>query len=82
MNEFRQPPLHAIELFFRVERAGHGQLKTGSDPEMSVEGQIIDEVRLMSFDKIKQLPADNVHSLFQHCQTLEDVFRLRGYWPR
>ncbi|RYF50773.1 MAG: NUDIX domain-containing protein, partial [Cytophagaceae bacterium] len=40
VNEFMQPPLHALELFFRVDALG-GQLLAGTDPEMSPDGQII-----------------------------------------
>ena len=81
VNECMLPPLHALELFFRVNALG-GQLRAGTDPEMSPDGQIIEEVRLMSFDEIKACPPDEVHALFRYCDTLDDVFRLRGYLPR
>ena len=79
-SEFMQPPLHAIELFFTVHVTG-GTLRQGVDPEMSADGQIIDEVRLMSFAEIKRCPPATVHALFSHCSSLDDVFRLRGYLP-
>ena len=78
VNEFMQPPLHALELFFGVHVTG-GSLRQGIDPEMSLDDQIIQEVRLMSFDEIKSYPPEEVHALFQYCNSLEDVFRLRGY---
>lgn len=78
VNEFMQPPLHAIELFFTVRATG-GSLRLGIDPEMSLDGQIIEEVRLMSFAEIKRYPSKEVHALFQYCNSLDDVFRLRGY---
>ncbi|QJD79089.1 NUDIX domain-containing protein [Spirosoma rhododendri] len=81
VNEFMQPPLHALELFFRVDALG-GQLLAGTDPEMSADGQIIQEVRLMSFDEIKAYPPEEVHALFRLCHSLSDVFALRGYLPR
>lgn len=81
VNEFMLAPLHAMELFFAVRAIG-GSLQQGFDPEMSADGQIIDEVRLLSFDEIKQYPPSEVHALFQYCQSLDDVFRLRGYLPR
>ena len=34
LNEFLQPPLHALELFFEVRVTG-GTLRTGTDPEAS-----------------------------------------------
>ncbi|GAB2534153.1 NUDIX domain-containing protein [Spirosoma aerophilum] len=78
VNEFMQAPLHALELFFQVRATG-GQLKQGIDPEMSTEGQIIQEVRLMSFDEIKSYPPDEVHALFRYCDSIDDVFSLKGY---
>lgn len=78
VNEFMQPPLHAMELFFTVQVTG-GALRPGFDPEMSLAGQIIEEVRLMNFDEIKQYPPEEVHALFRHCHSMDDVFRLRGY---
>lgn len=78
VNEFMQPPLHAMELFFTVRVTG-GSLRQGFDPEMSLAGQIIEDVRLMTFDEIKQYPPEEVHALFQYCDSLDDVFRLRGY---
>ncbi|MBC8155079.1 MAG: NUDIX hydrolase [Bacteroidetes bacterium] len=78
VNEFLSQPLHALELFFAVNRLG-GELHQGIDPEMSADGQIIDDVRLMTFDEIKAHPPHEVHTLFSHCQSLDDVFGLQGY---
>lgn len=78
VNEFMQPPLHAMELFFTVQVTG-GSLRQGIDPEMSLAGQIIEDVRLMSFEEIKRYPPDEVHALFRYCDSLDDAFRLRGY---
>ncbi len=81
VHEFRQPPLHALELFFAVDVAG-GSLRRGFDPEMGHHEQIIEEVCFMPFRDIKQRPPNAVHALFGYCESLDDVFRLRGYWPR
>jgi 8-oxo-dGTP diphosphatase len=78
VNEFMQPPLHAMELFFATEIVG-GELRMGIDPEMSENNQIITEVELMTFEQIKAYPAEEVHQLFRYCNTMEDVFSLRGY---
>jgi len=78
VNEFMQAPLHAMELFFDVSIVG-GQLGQGSDPEMSPDKQIITEVRLMTFEEIKSYPPSEVHQLFRLCNSLDDVFRLKGY---
>lgn len=78
VNEFMQPPLHAMELFFMTTIVG-GQVKTGIDPEMSANNQIITEVQLMTFEQIKSCPPDEVHRLFQYCNSLDEVFLLNGY---
>ncbi len=78
VNEFMQPPLHALELFFAVQHMG-GSLRQGTDPEMGPNGQIIEEVRMMPFADIKRCPPETVHALFRQCNSLDDVFRLRGY---
>ncbi|TAE25239.1 MAG: NUDIX hydrolase [Cytophagales bacterium] len=77
VNEFREPPLHALELFFAVHVLS-GTIRQGLDPEMSLDGQIIEEVRMMTFEEIKSYPPNEVHSLFGRCRSLEDVFALRG----
>ncbi len=77
VNEFVAPPLHAIELFFEVGHKG-GQLTVGTDPEMNSDDQIIRDVRLMTFEQLKALPPQEVHGLFQRCQSLNDVFDLTG----
>ena len=81
VNEFLNPPLHALELFFGT-RAVSGVLQTGFDPEMEPNQQLIDEVRLMTFDEITACPPHERHALFAHGHSLNDVFALRGYLPR
>ncbi|GAA4408980.1 hypothetical protein GCM10023187_31570 [Nibrella viscosa] len=78
VNEFMHPPLHALELFFSVQATG-GQLRQGFDPEMSLDGQIIEEVRLMTIAEIKSYPPEEVHTLFQQCRSINDVVELTGY---
>lgn len=78
VNEFMQSPLHAMELFFTTTILG-GEVRVGIDPEMSENNQIITEVQLMSMEQIKAFPANEVHQMFQYCQTLDDVFLLNGY---
>jgi 8-oxo-dGTP diphosphatase len=78
VNEFFQPPLHALELFFTVQATG-GQLGRGLDPEMSADRQIISDVQLLPFADIKVRPATEVHTVFGRCASLSDVFALRGY---
>ena len=77
INEFIQPPLHAVELFFRIT-AVQGQPLAGNDPEFSDSDQIIKEVKLMSLEEILFLPEMSVHALFQRLKSLDDIFNLKG----
>ena len=43
-NEFIHPPIHAIELYFKV-RIKSGELLKGTDPELSPDTQLIKDVR-------------------------------------
>ncbi|MFN4147844.1 MAG: NUDIX domain-containing protein [Runella sp.] len=81
VNEFMQPPLHALELFFEVKIIG-GALGLGHDPEMSAHHQIIQELRWLTIEEIKSYPANEVHTMFGGCTTLEDIKQLRGYLKR
>ena len=78
MNEFIQPPLHAIELFFEI-LSFDGELLTGIDPEFSGKDQIIREVQFLSLEKIKLLPSKSVHSLLKKINSFDDIFKLQGY---
>jgi ADP-ribose pyrophosphatase YjhB (NUDIX family) len=78
INEFMAAPLHAIELFFQVKIVG-GVLQKGYDPEMAADNQHITDVQFVTFDAIKRLPEDSVHAVVRNCQSMDDLFRLRGY---
>lgn len=49
INEFVQPPLHAIELFYEVKILS-SEIEIGFDPEM--EEQIIKDVKWLSFEEV------------------------------
>lgn len=78
MNEFIQPPLHAIEIFFKI-LSFDGELLTGIDPEFSSQNQIIKEVQFLSLEEIKLLPNKSAHSLFKKISSFDDIFKLQGY---
>lgn len=78
VHEFIKTPLHAVELFFVVE-VTEGTLRRGVDPEMDDQHQLIEEVRMMPFAEIKQWAPEDVHALFGHCASIDEVFQLRGY---
>ena len=77
--EYRALPLHAIELFFAVDRVG-GQLGAGRDPELGQEEQLIDSVAFMSPETIRQLPDDALHEMIRRYKTSQELLSRRGYF--
>ncbi len=71
VNEYFEHPLHAVELFFLVEKIG-GELIKGVDPEMDEAKQIITEVRFVPFSEIKETETDSFHSLFETFKNKSD----------
>ena len=78
INEYLEPPLHAIELFFKVKVTG-GQLITGTDPEMG-DNQIIKEVKFMDDTQLKAEPSEALHSILTITPSLQELINLRGYY--
>jgi 8-oxo-dGTP diphosphatase len=58
-REFVKPPLHAIELYFKVSKI-NGELKLGIDPDSSE--QIIMEAKWFSEPEIEQTPTEYLAS--------------------
>ncbi len=79
IHEHLTGPLHAVELFFRVRQTG-GSLKTGHDPEMHPDHQIIADVRFFHFDELKQLAPGKIHAMFAHYNTQDALINASGYF--
>ena len=79
IHEFISPPLHAIEIFFKVELV-EGSIKIGSDPDLAVSHQIIDEVRFLSFSKIISKGLKKIHQIFRYCNSVEELLSLKGHF--
>lgn len=77
--EFIQLPLHAVELFFEVSAIG-GILKTGIDPEMAPENQIIMKTEFMTWDRLKAIPDTEKHGIFKNCQNMTDLKSMAGFY--
>lgn len=54
INELIEPPFHALEFFFRVERIS-GELKLGEDPEHSVDEQILKDLQFIKRSAFQDL---------------------------
>lgn len=79
VTEFYKAPLHAIELFFRVESTG-GTLKKGKDPEMKIADQIITDVQFLSWEEIHQIELSQLHGIFKYVKEPAKIIDLRGYF--
>jgi len=73
--EFIKDPLHAIELFFSVNRTG-GELISGYDPEF----QVIQDVKFVSDDEIQRIPADELHGIFRIARSASNLNLLSGFY--
>ncbi len=79
VNEFISRELHAIELFYAVERTG-GELVKGLDPELAEDQQIIKDTRFVTFDEIGVIPSEKKHNIFNIAKEASELLNLRGYF--
>lgn len=79
INEYIAPPLHAIELFFETEVTG-GRLKTGKDPELASDKQLIDDASFIPLDTIRKMDRQTIHNLFNYACSKEEILHLNGYF--
>ena len=76
--EFIQPPLHGVELYFKVSFE-KGALKRGYDPELKAEDQTIREVKFQSWTHLQLMPSEVLHGMFQLVSEPADILQLKGY---
>ena len=62
LNEFIDPPLHAIELFYKVSLVS-GEPTLGIDPEHTGGPAILAELKWFSQDEILQYKKDAMHAV-------------------
>ena len=77
--EYRELPLHALELFFAVDLLD-GKLKVGQDPEMAAEDQLIEGVAFMSPEAIARERGSQMHDMINRCQVPKQLLSWRGYF--
>ena len=53
INELIEAQFHAVEFYYKVEKVS-GMLKKGSDPERSLQNQLIKEVKFINVDKLNE----------------------------
>ncbi|WP_018477766.1 NUDIX domain-containing protein [Pontibacter roseus] len=75
VNEFKQHPLQAVELFFEVVITG-GSLMTGTDPEATADQQLIEEVVFLPLEEIRELPLPDKHRVLHYLFSLDDLLGM------
>jgi len=73
--EFIKASLHAIELFFEVERVS-GELMKGDDPELP----LIQDVQFLTAEQLRSLPKDELHGMFGNYRNTETLRELSGFY--
>ena len=79
IHEYVNLPLHAIEIFFLVERNG-GSLMTGNDPELTVNEQIIVSTKFYSSHDIAGVDPEMLHNMLQKEPDPIKFEHLRGFY--
>ncbi len=79
INEYFNPPLHALECFFEVKRIS-GNATLGKDPELAPENQILSEIRWMRVEELQSLDKKTIHPLFLGIKSLEELVLCKGYF--
>lgn len=74
VNEFVEPPFHAIELYFEVFPKG-GKLKLGNDPELPPRSQILEDLQFIPFESFDTVP---VTPKYLHNQFVEEYTTGKG----
>jgi 8-oxo-dGTP diphosphatase len=79
-KEFIAPPLHAIEMYYLIENQEMPPLDLGSDPELPLQSQSIEELRQVTLSEIQKLPLNCVDSIFHNLPSLDYLCDRRN-WP-
>ncbi len=75
VNEFMQPPLQAIELFFEIRVIG-GSIKKGQDPEAAPDKQLIEEVTWKTKHEVREIPLTDKHRILHHLYSFNDLMSM------
>ena len=76
VHEFIQAPLHAIEIFFKIE-THNVNFAVGMDPEHSE--QIIEDVKYFSEKEIYQSNLEEFHQIFTLSRSFNELLTIKGY---
>ncbi|MDH5396837.1 MAG: NUDIX domain-containing protein [Cyclobacteriaceae bacterium] len=76
--EYLKPPLHAIELFFNIDKY-YGTIVTGKDPEMEANSQLIKNVEFVTFEQLRVMKGVR-HGIFDFVDQPAEIMGLNGYF--
>ena len=79
VSEFINEPLHAVELFFQAEITG-GILRTGTDPELDKNNQLIMESRFLNGKELATEKTQHLHRVFSLVSNPLEISKLQGYF--
>jgi 8-oxo-dGTP pyrophosphatase MutT (NUDIX family) len=79
VHEYLDPPLHAVECFFRVKRIS-GTATLGKDPELAPEDQILEDISWMTLEGLKSLDKKSIHPVFLGIKSLSELVLYKGYF--
>ena len=77
VHEIRRNPIHAIELFFEITNYS-GTIKTGTDPELSSDNQILNDIKFVSQEKINKMPVKMLHNVFNYLKNKEGLISFES----
>lgn len=79
VHEYLDPPLHGIELFFRVTLI-EGRPELGEDPEMKADQQLLTEIGFFDLKNLKNQNKESLHYVLQNVDRISDLINLKGYF--
>ena len=80
LNQYINPPLHAVEMFFTCTPPPNPIDRTtlGTDPEQEIGTQLLTGVAWMTYAEILAIPAEARHQSFLHAKTETEYRDLAG----
>ncbi len=77
LTEYLQQPLHAIELFYKIE-SYTGTIAAGHDPELP-DRKIILALDFFDQKKLAQIPGQQRHHMLKSCNNPIELLAKRGH---
>ncbi|MBO3700845.1 NUDIX domain-containing protein [Roseivirga sp. E12] len=79
VHEYLDPPLHGIELFFLVNPIS-GDLKLGTDPELSTDDQILTQLGYFDLEVLRTEELESLHYVLQNNESIDVLINRKGYF--